>query len=80
MQSNSDVLPWKHYRGHKLADRAAIHCRDLNATKNTAGTTVLTVIELVLVVSCAINGVTASSRQLWYRISVSLLRITTDGS
>lgn len=37
----------------------------LNATKSTAATMVLTIVVLILVVSCAVNGVTTSSRQLW---------------
>lgn len=37
----------------------------LNATHSAAATKFLTVVILVLVVSCSINGVTTTSRQLW---------------
>ena len=37
----------------------------LNATNSLAAAKVLTVVILILVVSCSINGVTTTSRQLW---------------
>lgn len=37
----------------------------LNATNSIAAAKVLTVVVLILVVSCSINGVTTNSRQLW---------------
>ena len=37
----------------------------LNATKSVAAAKVLTVVILILVVTCSINGVTTTSRQLW---------------
>ena len=38
----------------------------LNATESVAAAKVLTVVILILVVTCSINGVTTTSRQLWY--------------
>ena len=37
----------------------------LNATHSVAATKVLAVVILILVVSCSVNGVTTTSRQLW---------------
>jgi choline transport protein len=37
----------------------------LNATQSTGATIALTVVMFVLLVSCAVNTVTTSSRQLW---------------
>lgn len=37
----------------------------LNATRSVPATKVLVVIILILVVSCSVNGVTTTSRQLW---------------
>ena len=37
----------------------------LNATESVAAAKVLTVVILILVVTCSINGVTTTSRQLW---------------
>ena len=37
----------------------------LNATHSKAGTMVLAVVMLILVASCAVNGLTTISRQIW---------------
>ena len=37
----------------------------LNATQSLPATKILAVIVLILVVSCSVNGVTTTSRQLW---------------
>lgn len=37
----------------------------LNATHSVPATKVLVVVILILVVSCSVNGVTTTSRQLW---------------
>ena len=37
----------------------------LNATNSVAAAKVLAVVILILVVSCSVNGVTTTSRQLW---------------
>ena len=37
----------------------------LNATHSVPAATVLAVVILILVVSCSVNGVTTTSRQLW---------------
>jgi hypothetical protein len=38
----------------------------LNATQSESATLVLTIVMFILLVSCAVNTVTTSSRQLWY--------------
>ena len=37
----------------------------LNATQSVTATKILAIIVLILVVSCSVNGVTTTSRQLW---------------
>lgn len=37
----------------------------LNATHSVRATKVLAIVILILVVSCSVNGVTTTSRQLW---------------
>ena len=37
----------------------------LNATQSTGGTITLVVLMFILLISCAVNTVTTSSRQLW---------------
>ena len=37
----------------------------LNATHSVPAATILAIVILILVVACSVNGVTATSRQLW---------------